>query len=159
MILIVLCVGGCGSQWADVGAGAAAGGLLGHTMTGMEQGLEKREAYLVELYNKGVEAGAKKEYLDQIAQQLYDTRLGKQGVETAKNLMGVNWSDPKQTGGAIGLVSTLVYAFLKRKDLAAMTSKYKAHRQGAEKFMREHNSEAQQLYTNIGEARKANKVA
>lgn len=152
-------VGGCGSSLANIGGGIAAGGALSHTMTGMEKDLEVREAKLIELYNKGIEDGAQKEYLDQIEKDIYDTRLSKQTLKTGKQLFSVDWQDPKQTGGAIGSIAMLAYGYIKRKQLLDMTKRYKSHKQGAEKFMRENNDgTGQKLYTDIAVARKANKV-
>lgn len=157
---VLVIAGGCGSSLLDVGGGMAAGGALSNTITGAEKDLEVREAKLIELYNKGVEDGAQKEYLEQIEKEIYDTRLGKQTLDTGKQLLGIDWKNPKQTGGAIGLVSTLLYGYIKRKDLLEMTKKYKSHKQGAEKFMRENNNNTgQKLYQDIGEARQKNKVA
>lgn len=157
---VLVSAGGCGSQLANLGGGIAAGGALSHTMTGVEKDLEVREAKLVELYNKGVEDGAQKEYLDQIEKEIYDTRLGKQTVAAGKQLLGIDWQDPKETSGAIGGIAALAYAWLKRKDLVNMTKKYKSHKQGAAKFMRENNNgTGQKLYAEIGEARVRNKVA
>jgi len=156
---VLVFAGGCGSPLLDVGTGVAVGGALSNTMAGVEKDLEARETKLIELYNKGVEDGAQKEYLDQIEKDIYDTRLGKQTVETGKQLLGMDWNDPKETGGAIGGIVALAYAYIKRKDLVNMTKKYKSHKQGAEKFMRENNDgTGKKLYENIGEARTHNKV-
>lgn len=157
---VLVSAGGCGSPLANLGGGIAAGGALSHTMTGVEKDLEVREAKLIELYNKGVKAGAKKEYLDQIEKDIYDTRLGKQTVKTGMELLGVDWKDPKETSGAIGSIALLAYGYIKRKQLLDMARKYKSHKQGAEKFMRENNDgTGQKLYADIGEARTRNKVA
>lgn len=157
---VLVFVGGCGSSLLDVGGGMALGSALSNTMTGAEKDLEAREAKLIELYNKGVEDGAQKEYLDQIEKEIYDTRLGKQTLQTGKQLLGIDWKDPKETGGAIGGIAALAYAYIKRKDLVSMTKKYKSHKQGAEKFMRENNNDTgTKLYQDIGKARQKNKVA
>ena len=157
---ILVFVGGCGSSLANIGGGIAAGGALSHTMTGMEKDLEVREAKLIELYNKGIEDGAQKEYLDQIEKDIYDTQLSRQTLKTGKQLFSVNWQDPKQTGGAIGSIAMLAYGYIKRKQLLDMTKRYKSHKQGAEKFMRENNDgTGQKLYEDIAVARKTNKVA
>lgn len=160
ILLVAGFTGGCGSELANIGGGIAAGGALSHTMSGVEKDLEVREAKLIELYNKGVEDGAQKEYLDQIEKDIYDTRLGKQTLSTGKQLLGIDWKDPKETSGAIGGIAALVYAYIKRKDLVNMSKKYKSHKQGAAKFMRENNDgTGQKLYQNIAEARTRNKVA
>ncbi|KKM76088.1 hypothetical protein LCGC14_1383700 [marine sediment metagenome] len=122
LVTMLLC-GGCGSELANIGGGIVAGGALSNTMTGAEKDLEAREAKLVELYNKGVEGGAQREYLDQIEKDIYDTRLGKQTLSTGKKLFSVDWQDPKAAGGGISLIATLAYAYYKRKDLLAMTKK------------------------------------
>lgn len=159
ILLVAGIIGGCGSELANIGGGIVAGGALSNTMTGMEKDLEAHEAKLIELYNQGVEDGAQKEYLDQIEKDIYDTRLGKQTLSTGKELLGIDWQNPKEAGGAIGLLTTLAYGYIKRKDLLNMTKKYKSHKQGAAKFMRENNDgTGQKLYDNIAEARKENKV-
>ena len=160
VLIMLVFVGGCGSSLANIGGGIAAGGALSHTMTGMEKDLEVREAKLIELYNKGIEDGAQKEYLDQIEKDIYDTQLSRQTLKTGKQLFSVNWQDPKQTGGAIGSIAMLAYGYIKRKQLLDMTKRYKSHKQGAEKFMRENNDgTGQKLYEDIAVARKTNKVA
>ena len=156
---ILVFVGGCGSSLANIGGGLAAGGALSHTMTGMEKDLEVREAKLIELYNKGIEDGAQKEYLDQIEKDIYDTRLSKQTLKIGKQLFSVNWQDPKQTGGAIGLVVTLAYAYINRRKLAGMTNKYSAAKIGMDKFRNENPDKAAELYKDVGEARIAKKIA
>ena len=123
IVIVLLLVAGCGSPLLDVGSGVAIGGALSNTMTGAEKDLEAREAKLIELYNKGVEDGAQREYLDQIEKDIYDTRLGKQAVKTGKELFGIDWQNPKEAGGAISSIALLVYGFIKRKDLLAMTKK------------------------------------
>ena len=158
LLLVVGITGGCGSEAANIGLGAAVGGALSNTMTGAEKDLEAREAKLIELYNKGVEDGAQREYLDQIEKDIYDTRLGKQTLSTGKELLGVDWSKPKEAGGAISLIATLAYGFLKRKDLLAMSKKYKSHKQGTEKFSRKNPEKAAEIYDDVGEARVRNKV-
>ena len=158
LVMMLLC-GGCGSELANIGGGIVAGGALSNTMTGAEKDLEAREAKLIELYNKGVEDGAQREYLDQIEKDIYDTRLGKQTLSTGKKLFSVDWQDPKAAGGGISLIATLAYAYYKRKDLLAMGKKYKSHKQGAAKFMRENNDDTgKKLYENIADARLVNKV-
>lgn len=159
LVIAILFVAGCGSPLLDVGSGIAVGGALSNTMTGAKKDLEIREAKLIELYNKGVEDGAQKEYLDQIEKEIYDTRLGKQTLSTGKELLGIDWQDPKEAGGAISLIATLAYGFVKRKSLIEMGKKYKSHKQGAAKFMRENNDgTGKKLYENIAEARTKNKV-
>lgn len=159
LLLVAGLIGGCGSELANIGGGIAVGGALSNTMAGAERDLEIREAKLIEFYNQGVEDGAQKEYLDQIEKDIYDTRLGKQTLSTGKTLLGIDWKDPKEAGGAIGLIGTLAYAYIKRKDLIKVGKKYKSHKQGAAKFMRENNDgTGKKLYDNIAEARKTNKV-
>lgn len=157
---VLVSAGGCGSPLANLGGGLAAGGALSHTMAGVEKDLEARETKLVELYNQGVEDGAQKEYLDQIEKEIYDTRLGKQTFKAGKQLFSVDWQNPKEAGGAVSSIALLIYGYIKRKELLGMTKKYKSHKQGAEKFMRENNDgTGQKLYAEICEARVRNKVA
>ncbi len=131
LVIAILFVAGCGSPLLDVGSGIVAGGALSNTMTGAEKDSEARETKLIELYNKGVEDGAQKEYLDQIEKKIYDTRLTKQTLSTGKKLFSVDWQDPKAAGGGITLIATLIYGYVKRKELLALGGKYKSHKQGA----------------------------
>lgn len=159
VIALLLVASGCGSELANIGGGIVAGGALSHTMTGVEKDLEVREAKLIELYNKGVEDGAQKEYLDQIEKDIYDTRLGKQTVKAGKEFLGIDWGNPKEAGGSIGTLAALAYAYIKRKDLIGMTNKYSAAKVGMDKFRNENPDKAAELYKDVGEARKAKKIA
>ena len=107
-------VGGC-TEALLLGGGVAAGGALSNTIAGAEKDLEAREQKLIDDYNKGVEQGMKKESLDQIEQDIIDTRLAKQTVSEGKGLLNVDWKDPKQTGPAVGTAIALAYAWLNRK--------------------------------------------
>lgn len=156
---VLIFAGGCGSELANIGGGIATGGVLSHTMTGMEKDLEVREAKLIELYNKGIEDGAQKEYLDQIEKDIYDTRLGKQTIKAGKEFLGIDWGNPKEAGGSIGTIAALAYAYIKRKDLVGMTNKYSAAKTGMDKFRNENPDKAVELYNDVGEARKAKKIA
>ncbi len=159
ILLVAGITGGCGSELANIGGGIVAGGALSNTITGAEKDLETREAKLIELYNKGVEDGAQKEYLDQIEKDIYDTRLGRQTLSTGKELLGIDWKDPKETGGAIGLIATLAYGYIKRKELLDIGKKYSAAKVGMDKFRNENPEKAAELYNDVGEARKAKKIA
>jgi len=156
---VLVFIGGCSSPLLGIGSGVAAGGVLSSTMTGLEKDLEVREAKLIELYNKGVEDGAQKEYLDQIEKEIYDTRLGKQTIKAGKEFLGIDWGNPKEAGGSIGSIMALAYAYIKRKDLAKMTNKYSAAKNGMDKFRNENPDKAAELYNDVGEARKAKKIA
>lgn len=150
---------GCGSTAANVGAGAGLGAAISQTLQGADADLARREEKLIALYNAGVEDGMQQENLDEIEKSIYDTRLARQGLDTGKKLFGVDWSDPAQTGGAIGLVSTLAYAFLKRKELVTVSKKYKAAKRGEAAYMRTvRPEEAAKLYHEVGEARKDLKI-
>ena len=123
LIVMMLLCSGCGSELANIGGGFVAGGALSNTITGAEKDLEAREEMLIERYNKGVADGVKRETLDQIEKDIYDTRLGKQTLSAGKKLFSVDWQDPKAAGGGISLIASLAYAYYKRKDLLAMTKK------------------------------------
>lgn len=123
LVMMLLSIAGCGSPLFDVGSGVAIGGALSNTITGVEKDLEAREAKLIERYNKGVADGVKRETLDQIEKDIYDTRLDKQTLSTGKKLFSVDWQDPKAAGGGISLIASLAYAYYKRKDLLAMTKR------------------------------------
>ena len=155
ILATVLFVGGCGDPLKVFGAGAGVGAALTGTISGVTQDLDQREQYLVDLYNQGVAQGEEKEKLDQIEQAIKDTRLTKETVQTGSQLLDVDWSDPKQTGGAIGMITMLTLNWLNRKKLKEVDKKYKAAKQGQEKFIRENgaNGLGQKLYDNVGAAR------
>lgn len=159
VVMMLLSVAGCGSELANISGGIIAGGALSNTIAGAEKDLEAREAKLIERYNKGVEIGAQKEYLDQIEKEIYDTRLGKQTLSTGKKLFDIDWQDPKAAGGAIGLIGTLAYAYFKRKDFIEVGNKYSAAKIGMDKFRNENPDKAKELFADVGEARKAKKIA
>jgi len=109
--------GGCGSELATGAAGAAGGFAASETMKGIELDLANREQALIADYTAAVEAGAKQETLEGIESKIENTRIIKQGVETGKEILGVDWNDPTEAGGAIGLISTLAYAIFTGRKL------------------------------------------
>ena len=115
--MLAVLAGGC-SEGLLVGGGVAAGSALSNTLAGAEKDLEVREQQLIELYNQGVEQGMEVEKLEQLKQQIYDIRLAKQTIKEGKGFLDVDFSDPKQTGGAISLAIMLGYSWLKRKELS-----------------------------------------
>jgi hypothetical protein len=154
-IAVSLFCAGCGSPLLDFGAGAGAGSALSRTIQGMKTDLERREAQLVDLYNQGVAQGMEKQKLDEIEQAIKDTRLGKETVEAGEKLLGVDWSDPKQTSGAIGLITMTAWGWLNRRQLNQTRKKYTAAKRGQEKFIRENgaNGLGDKLYAEVGAAR------
>jgi len=115
-IVIVLCVSGCGSPVADIGIGTGIGAALSGTISRAKADLERREQELIKLYNQGVEQGMVKESLDQIEQDIIDTRLARQTVDAGGGLLDVDWTDPQDVGGTVAVGMTLLLAWLNRKE-------------------------------------------
>jgi len=115
-LLATLLVAGCGSSGADIGFGAGLGALLSNTIAGGEKDLIAQEQRLIDLYNQGVEQGMAKEGLDQIEQDIRDTRLTRQTLDTGKGMLDVDWSDSKDVGGAVGGLAALAMLWMRRKD-------------------------------------------
>lgn len=161
-IVLAVCVlllgaSGCGSTAGNIGLGVGAGGALSNTISGVKADLERKEAELIALYNQGVEDGWQVKELEALRQRIYDTRLGKEAVETSESLLGIDWNNPKQTGGAFGALATLAYAYWKRKELAQITKKYVAHKKVVNNLIIEGKpEEAQEIYEAVGKARNSN---
>jgi hypothetical protein len=132
--VVLLFFTGCGEPMSNIGLGAGLGAAVSNTIGGAKADLEKREEILVEIYNQGVEDGAAVETLEGLKQQINDTRLAKQTVETGEALLGVDWSDPKQTGGAIGLLTMTVLGWFNRKKLLSVTADLKGKDAAIQKF-------------------------
>ena len=163
LIILAGCIlagSGCGSELATgTAAGAAAGFFGSETVKGMESDLERTEQVLIDLYNQGVEAGEKKETLDELEKQIRFTQYAKAGVKQGKEFIGIDWTDPSETGHAVGELFGLGLAIIFGRKLNQVTKKYKAHKRGAENFMRTSNdSNAEQLYKDIGAERVKLKV-
>lgn len=112
---LALLVGGC-TEALLLGGGAAAGAAWQNTAAGIDKDLEVKEQALVVAYNTGVEQGAEQETLDQIEQDIKDTRLTHQTLDTGKGLLDVDWSDSKDVGGAVGGLAALAMLWMRRKD-------------------------------------------
>lgn len=132
--VVLLIFAGCGSPAANVGAGAGLGGALTHTFMGAKADLKQREEQLIEAYNQGVEIGMEREDLDAIKQQIRDTQLGRHAVGAGEHLFNVDWNDPKQTGGAIGLISSLALLWLNRKKLKSTSKELEGKDAAINKF-------------------------
>jgi len=154
VFVLLLVASGCGSTAGNVGLGVGAGGALSNTISGAKADLERKEQALIELYNQGVADGMAAEDLDELRQDIYDTRLGKEAVDTGESFLGVDWNDPKETGGVIGGLAILAYGIWKRKELAQVTRKYTAHKKVVNNLIVEGTpDDAQKIYDDIGKAR------
>lgn len=116
ILTVTLFAGGCGSEWTAGGAGAALGVAGSQWLTGVQADLAQQEAELLAQYNAALEAGAKAETLAGLKEQLERNRQQQQAAGTAKGLLGIDWTDPKAAGRALGEVGLLAYAlWLRRK--------------------------------------------
>ena len=125
-IVFVLFLAGCGPDALLVGGGAAAGGALSNTLQGAEKDLEARELRLIELYNQGVKDGAEVETLEGLKQQIRDTQLTRETVDTGKGLLDIDWTDSKDVGGAAGGLVALAMLWLNRKQKKQITGRDEA---------------------------------
>lgn len=125
-------VGGCSSGLLAGGGGAAAGLGLSNTIAGMQADLDQREAALVERYNNLIAAGAKAEDLAQVKEQIASIQMAKQGVGAVESVAATDWTDPKAAGGAIGTITALAYAFIKRRELVNTVAGVKTFRSNAD---------------------------
>lgn len=149
---LVVVLAGCGSPAADVGIGTGIGAALSGTIAGAKADLERKEQELVALYNEGVAIGMEQEKLDQIEQQIRDIQLGKQSIEAGEQLLDVDWNDPKQTGGAIGLISSLALLWFKRKELSKTKKVLAGTEEAINKFNGTHDTRiAAELYDTVKE--------
>lgn len=154
VVVMLLALAGCESTTGNIGLGAGLGGALSNTLAGADADLARREAELIDLYNQGVADGIAVEDLDQLKQAIYDTRLGREAVDTGESLLGVDWNNPKQTGGAIGSLAILAYGIWKRKELAQVTKKYTAHKRAVHTLMVESSpSDAKKIYDDVAKER------
>jgi hypothetical protein len=117
VVLVALACSGCEDALL-VGGGMAGGAALNNTIEGAKEDLKLREQFLIDLYNQGVEQGESAEKLEEIKQKIVDNRLASESIEGGQSLLGVDWNDPKQTGGAIGLIALLVLKWYDRKKIA-----------------------------------------
>lgn len=141
LMIVPFLLVGCGAELAAGGAGVGIGAALQHTIAGAKADLEQREANLVAAYNEGAAIGMEQEELDQIEQAIRDTRLAQQTVETGELFLGVDWTQPEQTGGAIGLATTLLLLWFGRKKLKSTTQELAGTIAGINKFTGTHEPE------------------
>lgn len=116
-IIAGLCITGCNGELLAGGTGLATGLAASETMQGIQKDLAAREAALMARYQEAVESGAQQEVLDKIESQLNNTRYAQESVETTKQALSTDWSDPAAAGGIIGMLGTLAYAFATKKKL------------------------------------------
>ena len=89
---------------------------MSNTLQGAEKDLEARETALIGLYNQGVADGAAVETLDGLKQQIRDTQLARETIDTGKGLMDVDWSDSKDVGGTVGGLAALALLWFNRRQ-------------------------------------------
>ncbi len=115
-VLILSCVG-CGSAMTATGGGAVGGFALSETIRGIDADLERRETELVAKYQRAVELGIEQEALDKIERDLRYTGYARQGVESGKELFGIDFDDPQEAGGIFGGIAALIYAIVTKRRL------------------------------------------
>jgi len=134
---------GCGSELAAGGAGLVAGFQGSKTLEGIEKDLANLEQAQLERYKKAIAEGARQDTLDELEGDIVRTQKTRETVEVGKTLLGVDWNNPLQAGGGIGLVATLAYALLTKRRLIRTEG-------GVTKFMARASPEtAGQLYDTI----------
>jgi len=141
ILTIVLVLGfaaGCTSPAVTATGGAAAGFAASETIKGAKADLARREAELIDLYNEGVEHGAEQETLDDIEKQIRFVQYTRSGVETGEHFLSVDWTDPKQTGGAIGLAVTTLLTILTSRKLSKTRKTLVGRDEAIDKFCGTH---------------------
>jgi len=102
-IMLVLPLVGCNGGTTTAGAtGVGLGALFQNVLTGAKHDLKARGEALVVAYNKGVGIGMEQSDLDQIAKEIEQTRVLRAGAEAGGQFLGLDLSNPKQTGLAMG---------------------------------------------------------
>jgi len=140
MILLGLAAG-CTSPAVTATGGVAAGFAASETVKGAKADLARREAELIDFYNEGVEHGAEQEALDEIERQIRFVQYTRSGIETGEQFLGVDWTDPKQTGGAIGLAITTLLTILAGRKLNQTRKVLAGKDEGIDKFCGTHSPE------------------
>ena len=128
--ILAVAVCGCGSELTAGGAGVASGFAASETIKGMQADLERRQQALIARYNQLIEAGAKAETLEDLRQKIDDLETAKQTAAAVPAIAKTNWADPAAAGGAIGMITALGYAWLKRRDLQNTVGGVRAFRAG-----------------------------
>ncbi len=159
---------GCGSTGTAAIGGALAGGAAANTIAGMQADLESaRQTKLIELQTAvdqldSATTETEKAVLQAKVQALESTirnlQKGQAGVQIVKQGTETDWTDPAAVGGYGGLVLTSLLAWYMRKKGLKAETKYRAHKQGTEGFMKAHPAVSAELYDAIGEARARNNV-
>lgn len=130
--ILILFNFGCGSEYAAAGAGAGGGFALSETFKGAKVDLERQETILIEAWNLGVEQGADLETLAQLEEQIVNIQAAKSGVVVGESLFQVDWNDPQEVGGSVGLIVASILYYLNRKKLSRVM-------QGVNKFNGTHD--------------------
>ena len=169
LVCSVLIISFCGcspEHAAGVGVGATA---VRHTLLGAQADLEAqiqaKNEELAEVLARLDAATTEAETLAVDAERLAllekirKLETASAGVGLAAEAGSVNWTDPAAVGGYAGTALSLLLAALYRKQSAESRNKYKAHRAGAEAFMRAAEpTVGAELYDLIGEERKTRGV-
>ena len=151
MVLLLFVFCGCGTEEAAYVSGGAA---LSHTLAGAKADIAaKKERLLIE--SAAVSEIEKEAYTRKIEML---TEIEK-GVEIGEQALTTDWSNPESVGGIVGTVLAGALAWFYRKKGIESSTKYKAHKEGAERFMRSHPRElSTELYDSIGEAKAKNSI-
>jgi hypothetical protein len=132
IIAMILFTTGCGSELAAGGGGLLGGFAASETMAGIEADLAAREQALIERYNEVHALNAKDEVLKEIEADIRQTVRLQQGVQAAKDVVGIVAETSGGTGsqaekyGAIAAVilSLGLNIFQKRKgDIMKKTTR------------------------------------
>jgi hypothetical protein len=148
LCVVLLFFTGCTESFL---VGAGAGALGTETLNGADSDLATLELSLQEQLAVAV-ADGDQEKIERLERAIFKTQSARRGVAVGKEFIGVDWSDPEAVGvaggGLVSLALSVLYGLKQQK-------KYKAHKRGAETFMRESETGiAEKLYANIGDERK-----
>lgn len=116
---------GCGQE-----AGIAGGFAASETLKGLQADLNRRQQALIQQYNDLVEAGAQAETLEAMRRKINDLETAKQTAAAIPAIAGTDWADPAAAGGAIGMITAIGYAWLKKRDLQNTKTAVKHFRAG-----------------------------
>lgn len=131
-IVAITLFAGCSNPYTAGAAGAGGSFALSETFKGAKADLQKREDILIESWNLGIEQGADIETLDQLQREIEQVRSAREGVEAGETLLSIDWNDPKEVGGGVGLVVATILAYINRRKLKTVLM-------GVQKFQGTHD--------------------
>ena len=120
IMALILFSTGCGSELTAAGGGLLGGIAASDTVKGIEADLERREQALIDRYNTALEAGAKADVLDAIEEDINKTVSLQQGLQAAKDVVGVIDETSGGSAGQYGAIAAIIASiglnlFQKRK--------------------------------------------